>query len=132
MTDSLFTKIIKGEIPSHKLYEDDRTYALMDIYPVRPGMALVVTKAQVENIEDLSDEDFAALWDTVKKLARKQREVFPEAKKIAIQVEGLDVPHVHVKLFPIDSADDFRSLPDTSREPDHAALAEMAKKLQLA
>lgn len=130
MEDSVFTRIIKGEIPCSKVYEDDKTLAFLDIHPITPGMTLVVTKKQVANFEDLDDESYQALWRTVQKVALKMREVFPERKKIAVQVEGLDVPHAHVKIFPIDTASDFREQPDFSAEPDHAALTTMADKLR--
>ncbi len=130
--DSIFTKIIKGEIPSHKVFEDDKTYAFMDIYPVQPGMVLVVSKTQVDNLEDLNDTEAAALWAAVHVMAKKLRATFPDKKKIAVQVEGLDVPHVHVKLFPFDTNAEFHAAQDTAKEPDHAMLAELARKIQLA
>lgn len=129
MQDSIFTKIIKGEIPSHKVYEDDKTYAFLDIHPVQEGMVLVVPKVQVAEFMDLDDEDYIALWQTVKKVARRLQEMYPNKRRIAVQVEGLDVDHVHVKLFPIDTGDEFRAVADPHAEPDHAALAELAKKL---
>ncbi len=131
MQDSIFTKIIKGEIPCHKIYEDDKTFAFLDIYPVQPGMVLVVTKTQAPTILDLSDEDYQALWATVRKIAARLHDVFPEKKRIGIQVEGLDVPHVHVKLFPVDTGDEFRQKPDMTVEPDHEALAKIAKRLAI-
>jgi histidine triad (HIT) family protein len=129
MKESIFTKIIKGEIPCHKIYEDDKTLAFLDIHPVQLGMVLVVSKMQVANFMDLPEEDYIALWQTIKKVARHLRECFPQKKRIGVQVEGLDVDHVHVKLFPIDNGEEFRKEPDFSVEPDHNALAEMAKKL---
>lgn len=131
MTDSVFTKIIKGEIPCHKIYEDDKTLAFLDIHPVQPGMVLVVNKNQVEDFYDLEPEDSQALWATVNKIARRLKEVFPQKRRIGVQIEGLDVPHVHVKLFPIDTGQDFRTKPDFEAEPDHQALASMADKLAL-
>ncbi len=129
MADSIFTKIINGEIPCHKIHEDDRTFSFLDIHPVQPGMTLAVTKNPAETIWDLGDEDYAALWDAVKKVATKMKSAFPSKKRIAIQVEGLDVPHVHVKIFPIDTGDEFRAKPDASAQPDHDQLAEIASKL---
>jgi histidine triad (HIT) family protein len=129
MQDSVFTKIIKGEIPCHKVYEDEHTLAFLDIHPVQPGMTLVVTKQQVEDITQLSDDEFQALMATVKKVSARLHEVFPNKKRIGVQIEGLDVPHTHVKLFPIDSGQEFRTEPDFDSEPDHTALAAMAKKL---
>lgn len=129
--DSIFTRIIKGELPSHKVYEDDRVLAFMDIHPVRPGMVVVVPKNQLSNFEDLPTKDYHALWDAVQKVARKLRQVFPDKKKICVQVEGLDVDHAHVKLYPINTGEEFRDVADDSLEPDHAALAELAQKLRI-
>lgn len=129
MQDSIFTKIIKGEVPSHKVYEDNKTYAFLDIHPVQEGMVLVVPKVQVAEFMDLDDEDYIALWQTVKKVARRLQEMYPNKRRIAVQVEGLDVDHVHVKLFPIDTGDEFRAVADPTTEPDHAALSALAKKL---
>lgn len=130
MQDSVFTKIIKGEIPSHKVYEDEKTLAFMDINPIQPGMVLVVPKVQVDHFMDLDDQDYQALMATVKKVARKIREVFPD-KRVAVHIEGLDVPHAHVKLFPFASAQEFRALPNTATEPNHPVLAQMAEKLKV-
>jgi histidine triad (HIT) family protein len=130
MEESVFTKIVKGDIPAHKIYEDDRTMAFLDIHPVQPGMTLVISKKQVENFEDLDPADYRALWETVQKVARRLREAFPDRKKIAVQVEGLDVAHAHVKLFPIDKAEDFRMLPDFSKQADHETLAKLAERLR--
>jgi histidine triad (HIT) family protein len=127
--DSIFTKIIKGEIPCHKVYEDDKTLAFLDIHPVQPGMTLVVSKTQAPTFMDLGDEDYQALWVAVKKVAQRLKEAFPDKAKIGIQVEGLDVPHVHVKLIPINSGEEFHAASDMDAEPDHAALSELAKTL---
>ncbi len=131
MQDSIFTKIIKGEIPCHKIYEDDYVLAFLDIHPVAEGMTVVASKKQVDNFEDLDDEFYAGLWAAVHKIARHMHAVYADAKKIAVQVEGLDVAHAHVKLFPANTADDLRRQADESLEPDHPALAQVAKKLAL-
>lgn len=128
MSDSIFTKIIRGEIPCHKVYEDDKNIAFLDIHPVQPGMTLVVPTVQIDNFTDLTDADYTSLMLAVKKVAQHMGEVFPD-KRIGVQIEGLDVPHVHVKLIPISSGDDFRTKPDTSSEPDHEALKIMAERL---
>lgn len=130
MHDSVFTKIIKGEIPSHKVYEDEKTLAFMDINPIQPGMVLVIPKVQIDHFMDLEDADYQALMATVKQVARKMREEFPD-KRVAVQIEGLDVPHAHVKMFPFTTADEFRALPSTVTDPNHPALAQMAEKLRL-
>jgi len=129
--DTIFTKIIKGEIPSYKVYEDDTTLAFMDVHPIQPGMVLVIPKNPVEDFMELPDDDYHALWSTVKRVANKMREVYPTKKRIAAIVEGLDVPHAHVKVFPIDSAEEFRNIPDESQPIDFKALEEQSKILKI-
>ncbi len=132
MADSIFTKIIKGEIPSHKVYEDDKTFAFMDINPIQTGHVLLVPKTQVPTVWDLDDEDYRALMEAMRKIARKLREVFPDKKRIGIIIEGLEMlDHAHVKIFPINSGDELRNIPSPNAEPDHEALAELAKKLKI-
>lgn len=128
MQDSIFTKIIKGEIPSHKIYEDDKTFAFLDIHPKTPGHVLVVSKKQVEQVWDLPDEDYRAVMATVKKVALRIREVLGP-KFVGEQVVGVDVPHVHVHVFPFNSIEEYRQIPDMQAEPDHAALAAIAQRL---
>ena len=127
MEDSIFTKIIRGEIPSHKIYEDEKTIAFLDINPTQPGHTLVVPKKQVEFLWDLDDEDYSAVAMTAKKVAHRLREVTGKPF-IGEQVVGVDVPHAHVHLIPFTAASEFYKQPAPS-EPDHAALAEMAQKL---
>ncbi len=131
MEDSIFTKIIKGEIPCHKVYEDAATFAFLDIHPVQPGHVLVVSKTQVANFYELSDDDYQALMTTVKKVAIKLKSVFPDKRRIAVIIEGLDVDHVHVKLFPIDTGEELRYIPDESTEPNHSILAQLAQLISL-
>ena len=129
METSIFTKIINGEIPSHKVYEDEHTFAFMDIHPVQPGMVLVVPKVEVDNFEDLDSDSYLQLMTTVKKVALGLRRVFPDKAKIGVQIEGLEVPHTHAKLIPIDSGAEFHAhAPET--EPDHEKLAELALKIK--
>jgi histidine triad (HIT) family protein len=129
MEDSIFTKIINGEIPSHKVFEDEKTFAFMDIYPLQPGMVLVIPREQIANIEDLPEDIYSAVMATSHKVAKALRKSFPDKLKIAMQVEGLDVQHVHVKLFPFDTAEQFHAHAPTT-EPDHAQLATLAEKIR--
>jgi histidine triad (HIT) family protein len=130
MQDSIFTKIIKGEIPCHKIYEDDKTLAFMDIHPIQPGHVLIVPKNQVGHFFELPDDDYQALMATVKKVAVRLKEVFSDKPRIGVIIEGFDTPeHVHVKVFPAASGDEVRNAPDMSAEPDHASLAEIAQKI---
>ncbi len=130
MDDSIFTKIIKGKIPCHKIYEDEHTFAFLDIHPIQPGHVLVVPKKQVGFIWDLEPADYQALMSTVQKIGRRIREVMPEQERVGLMVEGLDVTdHAHVKVFPFSTPEQYRNAPDMVKEPDHGALAEIAKKL---
>jgi len=128
MAASVFTKIIAGEIPSYKVYEDDKTFAFLDIHPKQPGHVLVVPKTETDHIWDLPDSDYSALMDTTKKVANRIREVL-HPSRVGVQVEGTGVPHAHVHVFPFSTVEEFRFTPDMSADPDEAALAEMAKKL---
>jgi histidine triad (HIT) family protein len=128
MEDSVFTKIIKGEIPSHKIYEDDKTLAFLDIHPSQPGHSLVIPKRQVEFIWDLDPADYQALMATVQKVGRHLREVL-QVPYVGIKVVGEEVPHAHVHLVPFTQLNQYLQLSDSSAEPDHQALAAMAQTL---
>ena len=130
MKDSIFTKIIKGEIPCEKVYEDEQTIAFLDLCPSMPGHTLVVPKKQVEFIWDMDDDDYTALMTTVKKLGAHLRDVLPQ-KYVGVKVIGTDVPHVHVHLVPFDTSEEFKHTADLRTESDHTALATMAEKLRL-
>lgn len=97
---SIFTKIIRGEIPSYKIYEDDKTYAFLDIHPETKGHTLVVPKNEVDKIYDLPDEDYQALMNTVKKLSKHLENRL--GARTLWKVVGTDVPHAHVHLMPLD------------------------------
>jgi histidine triad (HIT) family protein len=127
MTDSIFTKIIKGEIPCYKVYEDERAIAFLDIHPKQPGHTLVVPKQQIDLIWDLEDDTYAYLWNLTKKIARHMGEIL--GRRIGVQVEGIGVPHAHVHLIPFDTTEQFLSQQDMSADPDHQALAAMAERL---
>ena len=97
---TIFSKIIKGEIPCYKIYEDDKTFAFLDINPETKGHTLVVPKTEVDKLYDLSDEDYLALMKTVKKLAKHMENIL--GKRTLLKVIGTDVPHAHVHLTPLD------------------------------
>ena len=128
MEDSIFTKIIKGEIPCHKVYEDALTLAFLDIHPVQPGHTLVIPKKQVEFVWDLPDDDYAAVMLAAKKVAKRLREVLG-TRYVGERIVGVDVPHAHVQLIPFNTVAEYVKPQDTASEPDHAALAELAKRL---
>lgn len=127
---SIFTRIINGEIPAYKIYEDDRVIAFLDLHPQNPGHTLVVPKVQVDHIWDLSDIDYDYLWQVVRKLGNHIRKVI-DSPRVGIVVEGFGVPHTHVHLVPIYHGNDLKKPQDLDAEPDSTALAEMAEKLKM-
>lgn len=128
MTESIFMKIIRGEIPCHKIYEDTRTLAFLDIHPVTPGHTLVVPKVQVDEFQDLNEADYQAVMTTVRKVARRLKAVL-KTERIGLQVVGVDVPHAHIHLIPFNAVAEFRRIPDMRATPDHTALAVIAQQL---
>ena len=130
MNESIFTKIIKGEIPSHKIYEDEHTYAFLDIHPITPGHTLVVPKQQVAFVWDLDDPTYYALQASAKKIAQHLRSALG-VPYVGEQIIGVDVPHAHIHLVPFTQIAEFRQFPDMTAEPDHELLAQVAKKLSL-
>ena len=116
---SIFAKIVAGDIPSYKIYEDEKTYAFLDIHPEVRGHVLVIPKIEVDKIYELPDEDYVALWQSVKKIAKHMEEVL--GARVIMKVVGTDVPHAHVHLTPLDenwepgktlelSEDEFREI----------------------
>lgn len=97
---STFTKIINGEIPCYKIYEDDKTFAFLDIHPETKGHTLVIPKKEVDKIYELEDEDYEALMNTAKKLSKHMEKV--TGARTLWKVVGTDVPHAHIHLMPLD------------------------------
>ncbi len=122
---SLFTRIISGEIPSYKIYENDLVIAILNINPVQYGHTLVIPKAQVDHLEDLEDEYYTAVMEAVRVLSLHIRDIL-QSERICIAVEGFEVPHAHVHLIPCDTADDFKAEPE---EASSDGLAELAERL---
>ena len=122
---SIFTKIVRGEVPCYKIYEDERTFAFLDIEPEAPGHTLVIPKAEVDKIYDLSDEDYMAVMATVKMLAKHFEEVLGE--RTMIKVVGTDVPHAHVHVLPVN--ENWAGNPRLKMSPEE--MAAMAKKLRV-
>lgn len=104
--ETIFTRIIKGEIPCYKIAEDDRFFAFLDISPIAKGHTLVVPKLQNDYIFDLEDEMLAEMMVFAKKVAKAIRQ-HVECARIGVAVIGLDVPHTHVHLVPITKAGDL-------------------------
>jgi len=130
MNDSIFTKIIRGDIPSHKIYEDDRVFAFLDIHPVSEGHVLVVPKTPAEFVWDMAADDYQALMAAVQKVGTQLRDVSGRPY-VSMRTVGTDVPHAHVHLIPFTETRDLHHAPDMNAEPDHAALAAWAEKIKL-
>lgn len=130
MEDTIFTKIIKGEVPSYKIYEDEKTFAFLDIHPLSEGHVLVVPKTQVEFIWDLEQADYQALMDTVQKIGKHLRDTL-DAPYVGVEVIGVDVPHAHVHVVPFTTTKDLHRQNSPSDEPDHTALEKVAEKIRL-
>ena len=126
--DSVFSKIVSGEIACYRVYEDELTMAFLDIHPIQPGHTLVIPKKQVKYLWDLDEETYQAVMMTAKKVALQLRQVIG-VPYIGEEVVGIDVPHAHVHLIPFSTTNEFRRIPLMTDEPDHAALTTMAAKL---
>lgn len=129
MKETIFTKIVKGEIPCHKVYEDDHTLAFMDIHPVAEGHVLVVPKKQVECIWDLDLATYDAVMRTVRKVGIRLKQVVGKPY-VGTVVVGTDVPHAHVHVVPFTESHELqRAFSPISQGPDHTALAALAAKI---
>ena len=102
---SVFTRIVKGEIPCYKVAEDDRYFAFLDINPLAKGHTLVIPKEETDNIFDLDDRTLADMMVFAKRIARKIQANIA-CKKVAVVVLGLEVAHAHIHLIPINSEKD--------------------------
>jgi histidine triad (HIT) family protein len=103
---SIFSKIIAGEIPSYKIAENEMFYAFLDVFPLVEGHTLVVPKKETDRLFDLSQEELSAILNFSQPIAKAIEKAFP-CQRCGISVVGLEVPHAHVHLVPIQSADDL-------------------------
>lgn len=126
---SIFTRIVQGEIPCHRIAEDDRYLAFLDINPLREGHTLVIPKVEVDVFFDLDDEVLAGMLPFAKQVARKIKAAIPCAR-IGITVIGLEVPHAHMHLVPIDGLHDMEFSRPRSR-PTQEELAATAARIRL-
>ena len=108
MEDCPFCKISKGEIPTHKIYEDDFSFAFLDKHPINPGHILVIPKTHEPNFYSLDDENYQGLMSAVKKLSTLVNEKI-HPKKVGLIIAGWDVPHTHVHIVPMQDYNDITS-----------------------
>lgn len=103
---SVFTKIVNGEIPSYKVAEDENYYAFLDIAPMAEGHTLVIPKRESDYIFALDNEEYSGLWSFAKRVAAALEKAVP-CKRIGVAVLGMEVPHVHIHLVPLQSEADL-------------------------
>lgn len=126
---SIFSKIAAGEIPSYKVAADDKHYAFLDINPVAPGHVLVIPRKETDYIFDIDDKEYQEYTLFAKRVAQALKEAMP-CKRIGVAVMGLEVPHAHIHLIPMNSESDmnFKSKVTLPAEEMEAIAAAIAKK----
>ncbi len=125
---TIFSKIISGEIPCHKIAENDDFLAFLDIMPLRKGHALVIPKKETDYIFDMEDAELAAMMIFAKSVSHKIKKVFP-CRKIGVTVIGLEVPHAHIHLIPINGIADMNFLQE-KLSLSQEELAQIAQDIQ--
>ena len=124
---SIFSRIVAGEIPCYKVAEDEKYFAFLDISPVAKGHTLVIPKHEVDYIFDLDDEEYAGLTAFAKKVAAAMKKVMP-CKRIGVAVLGLEVPHTHIHLVPLNKESDTNFFKEKLSLPAEE-MAEIAAKI---
>ncbi len=125
---SIFSKIIQGEIPAHRVAETEDFLAFLDIMPLREGHVLVIPKKEVDNLFDLDEETYIGLQLFAKIIAEAIQKAF-ECKKVGVAVVGLEVPHAHIHLIPIDAVSDM-NFEREKLKPSQEDLAAAAEKIR--
>lgn len=124
---SIFTKIINGELPAYKIAENDQFLAFLDINPNAKGHTLCIPKQEINKIFDMEEEHYVELMKFSRKIAKALEQAVP-CQRIGMSVVGLEVPHVHVHLIPLQTMDDIRFSKKESLSP--AEFEEIVKKVQ--
>ena len=124
---TIFTRIVNGEIPCHKVAEDDRFLAFLDIMPLTKGHVLVIPKTEVDYIFELEDNLLGEMMIFAKKVAHKMKTVLP-CRRIGVTVIGLEVPHAHIHLIPINGLSDM-DFSKPKLQPTQLELAEVANMI---
>lgn len=127
---SIFTRIVNGEIPCHKIAETERCFAFLDIMPLAIGHTLVIPKRETDYIFDLNPEEYAALWNFARAIAPAIQKAVP-CKRIGVAVIGLEVPHAHIHLVPLQSVEDI-NFSRAKLRPAQEELAHTAEAIRQA
>jgi histidine triad (HIT) family protein len=125
---SIFTRIIQGEIPCHKITQDDRFFAFLDIMPLAPGHTLVVPKQETDYLFNLDAETYQGLWLFAKKISTAVEAAVP-CMRIGVAVIGLEVPHAHIHLVPLNKMDDINFM-RPKMNPSQEELRAIADKIR--
>ncbi|WP_443936852.1 HIT family protein [Pedobacter sp. MW01-1-1] len=127
---SIFSKIIAGEIKAHVVAENDQYLAFLDVFPLTPGHVLVIPKEEVDYIFDIEEDAYAGLWSFAKTVSKGVKEAFP-CKKVGVSVIGLEVPHAHIHLIPMNQVSDM-NFSKEKLKPSEEELADAAAKIRAA
>jgi histidine triad (HIT) family protein len=125
---SIFSKIVKGEIPCHKISENEKFLAFLDAFPLVYGHVLVIPKKEIDYIFDIDDADLAEMMVFAKHIAKAQKAAIT-CKRIGIAVIGLEVPHAHIHLVPMNTSNDL-NFTQHKLKPSKDELNEMAEKIR--
>jgi histidine triad (HIT) family protein len=126
---TIFTRIIQGEIPSHRVYEDEHTCAFLDINPARPGHTLVVPRQEAPNVFDLDPAVYDALWRAARRVAGSLQRA-TGCERVVVVVYGADVPHAHIHLIPLEAGGHLAFPEPQPASPEE--LAAMAERIRAA
>jgi len=126
---TLFTRIVQGEVPAHKVAENDEFLAFLDVMPLRRGHVLVIPKVEVDYIFDLEDELLGRMMIFAKEVAAKIKVAFP-CRKVGVTVIGLEVPHAHIHLVPMDAMQDMNFAQEKLKlsQEELASIAEQIRE----
>ena len=123
---SLFTQIINGDLPGHVLYQDERCFAIMNLFPCSPGHLLVIPFEEIDHWDDMPDDLTTHVMLVAKKIAHAQKQVY-QTRRVGILVSGMDIPHVHIHLIPANTPADLDLTRSTKAE--ETVLADAARRL---
>ena len=123
---SIFTQIMQGKLPGHFVWEDDVAVAIMTIQPLKPGHVLVIPREEIDHWDDLSPEQINHLMQVSQTLTRALKKVF-NPERVGMVIAGLEVPHTHIHLFPVNQLSDFDF--SKARMAESSELADLAKKI---
>lgn len=128
MEDSSFTKIIKGELPAPRVYEDDKIIAIIPLHPIAQAHVLVIPKQQVDQFIDLPEADYVALMRVVQRVGQQIDQKI-QSKRVGLKVVGVDVPHTHVHVIGFDALSEYNETPDDSQPIDEEKRQSLAEVL---